>query len=1027
MFLFKNKFLGLFVIIFGLIISSLFFLQSKKIIFAGENLGGWAWSAYKDSGLYSGWGWISESCNNIYYDDYQDYCGLSIKPILDINFDGNDIDFDTNSVKDNSESNLYGRLYNFIKSDLRNGGKNKTTGATERDSNFNNSLYFDGVDNYIIVPRINLGNQLTIAWWSKAESKTESQGLFNIGNGGIFNTGGSYDQLTWDLGSAQVDIANAFIWDNDWHYYSFTRNNTLVRFYRDGNFIGEDVFSNNGNTGKFNTIGRVDDILNYWQGELDEIRIFEQVLSEEQIEHNMHHNANYLLNIEENTGEISGWSWSNNIGWICFGTTCDNLEEYSTPPGGGSAQAVLHWEPNQASDIYPHMITGWAKAISFDNSNIPEEIDTGWIQLQSPEIIPNQYNDYLDCISCIVRDEEAGLRGYWKFNESSGDILTDYSGADNHGDLMNFVGDGSDHGFGTYWNEDGYLGNCLDFDGENDYVDVGSIPLSTISSITWWSRADPKDEEGNNGIFLLGNGNVNQGISTSGANNNNFLWKIEDPVQLEINNAFLWDDEWHYYAVVRNNANVKFYRDGIYVNEDNFDSYNNPAINKTQELKSLGFSGGNYFKGQMDYTRFYEGILLSEDDIEFSFTHPEKRSCSACLKQNIEPDPVANNICYQCEQCGFDIEDKDGDLDEGEIICEQCASCRKYGLAFDSNAANIKGYAWSGFTEDEFGNNRGLGWIKFSPNYGAGLYRSYLSTRYGNIYSQSNIGSDYTVAPPAGYFNATYMIQANGHVTNWISSQMIDPITGEIIQNSPWLISMDTGQPMNYEYPKLENDYGNVLGNLDYQGLLDGSYGEVDESLPGESGMTDPNVCLGGRVYYFNGDATLNDVGVTENAYIFENCANGSGTIIIDGDLTIEGNIRYENEAISGESIKLASVAWIIKGDLKISSEVENLAGTFIVLGQDGVDCGSDFKGPTEHCGTIYTCYEEVNCDNKLIVSGQFLAKNFSFQRTWRSLQSELREAAELIIYDGRNVINPPPGLGDVLKTIPRWDQIAPY
>ncbi len=1017
MFLFKNKFLGLLLIIFGLIISSLFFLHSKKVIFAGENLGGWAWNAYKDGNFFYGWGWISESCNNMYADDYEDWCGIDVATALDIGFDGDDIDLGSvpATVRDNSEDENLCTLNNFNISNLRNGGKNEASGLATRDSNFNNSLYFNGTNNYIEVAMGNLGKQLTITWWAKVDNKTEIQGLFNIGNGGISNTSGNYNQFTWDLGNnTKVDIANAFVWDDDWHYYAVVRNNTSVQFYRDGNYISDDVFSNNGNTGNFDTIGRVDGVLNYWQGELDEIRIFEEVLNSEQITHNMYHNSNYLLDITEETGEINGWTWSNNIGWICFGTTC---EGYNSPPEG-TASAMLHWVPEQANDIYPHMITGWAKAISLDQSAIPEEVNTGWIRLQGPDIISNQYDDYLDCVSCIVRDEEAGLRGYWKFNESSGDILTDYSGEDQHGYLINFSG--------VYWDEDGYLGNCLDFDGEDDYVDVGSIPLSTISSFTWWAKAESKDDEDNNAIFMLGNGSVDEGIFTSGAGHDNFFWQIEEPINLEINNAFLWDGAWHYYAVVRNNANVKFYRDAVYIGEDNFDFYDDPefsSINKTQELKSLGFSncdtcGGNiYFKGQMDHTRFYNGILLNEDEIQFSYKHPEKKSCSACLKQNVE-EPITNNICYQCEQCGFDIEDKDNDFDEGEIICEQCASCRKYGLVFDSNAANIKGYAWSGFTEDEFGNKRGLGWVKFSPNYGAGLYRSYLSTRYGNIYSQGNIGSDYTVAPPAGYFNATYMIQADGHVTNWVSSE-------------DWVASVDTGKFFNYKFPKLDNDYGNVLGNLDYQGLLDGLYGIRENNLP-LRGIESASAYLNGRVYYFSGDTVLeNAAGGAENAYVFENCANGSGTIIIDGDLTINGNIIYNNStSISGESVQLASVAWIIKGDLKISSEVEYLAGTFIVLGEDGVDCGSDFRGPTEHCGTIYTCYEDeasVCDDYRLIVSGQFIAKNFNLQRTFRSLWSNEREAAELIIYDGRNVINPPPGLGDVLKTFPRWDQIAPY
>ncbi len=137
----KNLFLIIVVVfLIGLGFSILFF-KTNKLIRADElgiNFGGWGYD--------NAFGWTSVSCNNIYGEDYKDYCGLDIEPILDINFDGNDVDFENNLVRDGYDNDPYflGILSNFNKSDLRNGGKSKVTGAVERDSNFDNSLYFDG-------------------------------------------------------------------------------------------------------------------------------------------------------------------------------------------------------------------------------------------------------------------------------------------------------------------------------------------------------------------------------------------------------------------------------------------------------------------------------------------------------------------------------------------------------------------------------------------------------------------------------------------------------------------------------------------------------------------------------------------------------------------------------------------------------------------------------------------------------------------------------------------------------------------
>ena len=76
-----------------------------------------------------------------------------------------------------------------------------------------------------------------------------------------------------------------------------------------------------------------------------------------------------------------------------------------------------------------------------------------------------------------------GLVGYWSFDEGSGNIAYDISGAGNHGTLMN----------NPTWS-DGKVSGGLTFDGTDDYINCGdnaSLDIGTGDlSITAWIRTN---------------------------------------------------------------------------------------------------------------------------------------------------------------------------------------------------------------------------------------------------------------------------------------------------------------------------------------------------------------------------------------------------------------------------------------------------------------------------------------------------------------------------------------------------------
>ncbi|RLD08147.1 MAG: hypothetical protein DRI44_10180 [Chlamydiae bacterium] len=76
----------------------------------------------------------------------------------------------------------------------------------------------------------------------------------------------------------------------------------------------------------------------------------------------------YGLNIEGEADEnaaLSGWAWSDNIGWICFGSTC---ADYGNTPEGST--------PSVSIDKISGDVSGWAKIVSYGAG------ESGWISLR---------------------------------------------------------------------------------------------------------------------------------------------------------------------------------------------------------------------------------------------------------------------------------------------------------------------------------------------------------------------------------------------------------------------------------------------------------------------------------------------------------------------------------------------------------------------------------------------------------------------------------------------------------------------
>ncbi|MHC4743400.1 MAG: LamG domain-containing protein, partial [Planctomycetota bacterium] len=201
-----------------------------------------------------------------------------------------------------------------------------------------------------------------------------------------------------------------------------------------------------------------------------------------------------------------------------------------------------------------------------------------------------------------------GLVGHWKFDEAGGTVAYDSAG-DN---------DGTIHG--ASW-ADGILGGALEFDGEDDYVEVadaGSMRVNQDSSfsVSAWVRPS------SSGILL----SKLRGVERPGIfgfmlqySSDSYFFKIDASYIFctSISTASERWGDWEYVTAVYDNRNMKLYLNGSL--RDSGYHWRHTRNTKPQKPFAIGraswdfHAGKGYYKGTIDEVRFYNRALSAQE------------------------------------------------------------------------------------------------------------------------------------------------------------------------------------------------------------------------------------------------------------------------------------------------------------------------------------------------------------------------------------------------------------------------------
>ncbi|KKU25531.1 MAG: hypothetical protein UX39_C0026G0003 [Candidatus Magasanikbacteria bacterium GW2011_GWA2_46_17] len=232
-------------------------------------------------------------------------------------------------------------------------------------------------------------------------------------------------------------------------------------------------------------------------------------------------------------------------------------------------------------------------------------------------------------ISCI--NDVAGL---WNFDEGNGTLAADGSRNRNNGTLMS----------GPVWNMTGcQFGNCLNFDGANDYVKLPDIFLSTPKAMTvegWFKTTTIAQSM----LFSINSYSmyINRGGQPDGSllpffDNNS----TGDPGWGDYN-----DGNWHYFAATTDGSTTSLYVNGEFINSR--------PENISQRLDGAAVgaiydASANWYNGSIDELRVWNRVL-SAAEIKSNY----QKSMTACAEATLMcSDPQLTAVWKMDEGIGI--------------------------------------------------------------------------------------------------------------------------------------------------------------------------------------------------------------------------------------------------------------------------------------------------------------------------------------------------------------------------------------
>ena len=229
------------------------------------------------------------------------------------------------------------------------------------------------------------------------------------------------------------------------------------------------------------------------------------------------------------------------------------------------------------------------------------------------------YNRALSAAEIREAFSEITQRGEWNLDDASGNSADDTSPEGNDGTLRDAVPGNEDGDTKPQWVE-GIIGTGLQFDGIDDYVEMGDDPGlnfqdgEDFSISTWIKTTDPNGEilsKRNDDVYYLMR--LSDGLLTCGLSSGpgGSMGLTTTAIQGRLN-----DDQWHYIVISvdrDSTTGLKIFVDGWFLLEGDPTVVGDLTNSKPLNIGRDSFSESNYFGGIIDQVEIWNCVFEERD------------------------------------------------------------------------------------------------------------------------------------------------------------------------------------------------------------------------------------------------------------------------------------------------------------------------------------------------------------------------------------------------------------------------------
>ncbi len=295
-------------------------------------------------------------------------------------------------------------------------------------------------------------------------------------------------------------------------------------------------------------------------------------------------------------GENKALLGAGGTGWGIKFTSDVNDGYYEIFSGSSYAtSSVVTRETLTGSTLFANPAAGFSKTITFAPlTGVPSQAESVVLKRSGGT---DRYLISLSTLGSLDKVYEQGLVGYWPLDEGLGTTAYDASGGGNNG---SFVGSPS-------WVA-GRIGGAVNCGNTtSDYINVGSVPLGSIWTITAWFQY-PLSTTGSSWNTLTRGSSYDHQIIVQRSSGQLGMYDNKNGTGFNGSGYYMTSlsNGWHFIATIGNAGVEQFYIDGSYVGQS--------VKQSTSDVKSIcNYWGGGQNWGIVDDVRIYNRALSATE------------------------------------------------------------------------------------------------------------------------------------------------------------------------------------------------------------------------------------------------------------------------------------------------------------------------------------------------------------------------------------------------------------------------------